>query len=65
MLSATSKKIIILRNYFILMAMVTVMITGLGDLFDNPDRMGQKDRLNNYGRYISAGFVNQAQKVGR
>ncbi|MEA5508932.1 hypothetical protein VB715_04070 [Crocosphaera sp. UHCC 0190] len=47
------------------MGMVTVVITGLGGLFDNPDRMGQKDRLNNYGRYISAGFVNQAQKIGR
>ena len=65
MLSATPDKITIVRNYLILMGLITVVITGLSHVFDNPDRVGQQDRLQNYGRYISAGFVNQAQKISR
>lgn len=65
MLSATPNKIVIIRNYLILIGFITMLITGLGNIFENPDRVGQKDRLQNYSRYISAGFVNQAQKIGR
>lgn len=65
MLSATPKITTILRNYLILIATVMGVGIGLTDVFQNPDRVGQKDRLSNYGRYISAGLVNQAQKIGR
>ncbi len=65
MLSTTPKKIIIFRNYLILMGTMTALITGLGGLFEHPDRIGQKDRLQNYGRFVSGVVVNQAQKIGR
>lgn len=65
MSSTPTKKIIILRNYMMLMATIAVSITGLGDVFDNPDRVGQSDRLENYGRFVSGVVVNQAQKIRR
>ncbi len=63
MLSTPTKKIIIFRNYMMLMAVMAVTITGLSDLFDHPDRVGQSDRLENYGRFVSGVVVNQAQKI--
>ncbi|MDJ0508813.1 MAG: hypothetical protein QNJ64_06130 [Crocosphaera sp.] len=65
MLSNPTKKIIILRNYMILMATIAVTIAGLSDVFDHPDRVGQSDRLENYGRFVSGVVVNQAQKIRR
>ncbi|MGK7938837.1 MAG: hypothetical protein AB4062_01470 [Crocosphaera sp.] len=65
MLSTPTKKIVILRNYVMLMATIGVVIIGLGDVFDHPDRVGQSDRLENYGRFVSGVVVNQAQKIRR
>ena len=65
MLSTNTKKIVIFRNYLILMGTLTMLIIGLGDLFENPDRLGQKDRLENYGRFVSGVVVNQVQKIRR
>ncbi|GBF82324.1 hypothetical protein [Aphanothece sacrum] len=65
MLSSTTDKNIIIRNYLILILTVMVLGAGLTDMFKSPDRMGQQDRLHNYGRYISVGLVNQARKIGR
>ncbi|WP_107667080.1 hypothetical protein [Cyanothece sp. BG0011] len=65
MLSTDTKKITIFRNYLILMATLAMLITGLGDLFKHPDRLGQRDRLQNYGRFVTGVVVNQAQKIGR
>lgn len=65
MLSTDTKKIIIFRNYLILMGTLAVLIVGLGNLFENPDRSGQKDRLENYGRFVSGVVVNQVQKIRR
>lgn len=65
MLFTDTKKIIIFRNYLILMATLALLITGLGDLFKHPDRSGQTDRLENYGRFVSGVVVNQAQKIRR
>ena len=65
MLSTDSERIIIFRNYLILMGTLAMLITGLGGMFENPDRLGQKDRLENYGRFVSGVVVNQAQKIGR
>ncbi|CCQ51516.1 hypothetical protein WH8501_18475 [Crocosphaera watsonii WH 8501] len=65
MLSTDTERIIIFRNYLILMGTLAMLITGLGGMFENPDRLGQKDRLENYGRFVSGVVVNQAQKIGR
>lgn len=65
MLSTDTKKIIIFRNYLILMGTLAMLIMGLGNLFENPDRLGQKDRLENYGRFVSGVVVNQVQKIRR
>lgn len=65
MLSTDTERIIIFRNYLILMGTLAMLITGLGGMFKNPDRLGQKDRLENYGRFVSGVVVNQAQKIGR
>ena len=65
MLSTDTERIIIFRNYLILMGTLARLITGLGGMFENPDRLGQKDRLENYGRFVSGVVVNQAQKIGR
>ncbi len=51
-----------LRNYLILAATVMLMSVGLVDTFTNPSRVAQQDRLDNYGRYLSAGLVAYAQK---
>ncbi len=65
MLSTDTKKTIIFRNYLILMGTLAMLITGLGGLFENPDRLGQQDRLENYGRFVSGVVVNQANKIRR
>jgi hypothetical protein len=55
----------ILRNY--LAAMISVMMLGVGitDLVNNPNRIAQQDRLDGYGRYVSAGLVSGAVKATR
>ncbi|MDJ0510814.1 MAG: hypothetical protein QNJ64_16395 [Crocosphaera sp.] len=62
---STTKPTTIIRNYVILATTVMVMSVGLVDTFNHPTRGGQKDRLDNYGRVVSAGVVAQAQKFGR
>ncbi|GBF80439.1 hypothetical protein [Aphanothece sacrum] len=64
MLSSTNSTTII-RNYLILATTVMVISSGLVDTFNNPTRAGQQDRLDNYGRYVSAGLVAHAQTLGR
>ncbi|ACK67935.1 conserved hypothetical protein [Rippkaea orientalis PCC 8801] len=65
MLFIKTNKAVIIRNYIILSLFVTIMGVGLTDTFKQPSRVGQQDRLDNYFRYINAGFVNAAQKLGR
>ncbi|WP_267383318.1 hypothetical protein [Cyanobacterium sp. uoEpiScrs1] len=65
MLSTSTNKVTIIRNYIILSLVVMVLGVGLTDIFKNPGRIGQKDRINNYIRYVNAGFVAQTQKLGR
>ncbi|GFE70314.1 hypothetical protein [Chroococcus sp. FPU101] len=45
------------RNYIMVSATVVFMSVGLTDLFYNPQRMGQQDRINNYSDYAKAGMV--------
>ena len=65
MLSSPTNKAAIVRNYILLSLVVMILGAGLTDIFKNPGRVGQKDRIDNYVRYINAGFVAQAQKLGR
>ncbi|MEL4896278.1 hypothetical protein [Crocosphaera sp. Alani8] len=65
MLSTDTKKTAIFRNYLIIMGTLATLITGLGGLFENPDRLGQQDRLDNYGRFVSGVVVNQARRIRR
>ncbi len=64
-LATTNENITVIRNYIILTATVMFMSAGLVDTFVSPSRTAQQDRLDNYGRYVSAGLVAQAQKFGR
>ncbi|ACK65193.1 conserved hypothetical protein [Rippkaea orientalis PCC 8801] len=65
MLSATTNTTTFVRNYLILAITVMVMSSGLVESFYNPNRLSQQNRLDNYGRYISAGLVAHAQTLGR
>ncbi len=65
MLSTSTSKAAIIRNYILLSLVVMILGAGLTDIFKNPGRVGQKDRIDNYVRYINAGFVAQTQKLGR
>ncbi len=62
---STTKPTTIIRNYFILATTVMVTSIGLVDTFNHPTRAAQKDRLDNYGRVVSAGVVAQAQQFRR
>ncbi|XTZ19383.1 MAG: hypothetical protein ACQZ3M_05970 [cyanobacterium endosymbiont of Rhopalodia fuxianensis] len=65
MLSTSTNKAAIIRNYIFLSLVVMILGVGLTDIFKNPSRVGQKDRIDNYVRYINAGFVAQTKKSGR
>ena len=63
--TTVNENVIVIRNYIILAATVMIMSSGLVDSFLSPFRAAQQDRLDNYGRYVSAGLVAQAQKFSR
>ncbi len=54
-----------LRNYAIAAATVMLVSVGVSDLFNNPARFAQQDKLDGYGRYVSAGLVSKAQSLSR
>jgi hypothetical protein len=54
-----------LRNYAIIAASIILMSSGLTNVFFNPARTGQQDRIDTYSSVISAGLVAQAQNLGR
>ncbi|MGP0128566.1 MAG: hypothetical protein ACTMUB_04650 [cyanobacterium endosymbiont of Rhopalodia musculus] len=63
--TTVNENVIVIRNYIILAATVMMMSSGLVDTFLSPFRAAQQDRLDSYGRYVSAGLVAQAQKFSR
>ncbi|XTZ20652.1 MAG: hypothetical protein ACQZ3M_04305 [cyanobacterium endosymbiont of Rhopalodia fuxianensis] len=63
--TTVNENVIVIRNYIILAAIVMMMSSGLVDTFVSPFRAAQQNRLDNYGRYVSAGLVAQAQKFNR
>ena len=54
-----------IRNYAIIAASIIFMSSGLTNLFFNPARSGQQDRIDTYSSVISAGLVSQARNLGR
>ncbi|WP_107670992.1 hypothetical protein [Cyanothece sp. BG0011] len=61
----TTNNTIIIRNYIILTATVMFTAMGLTDTFSAPTRIGQQDRINNFGQVLSAGLVSYSQTLGR
>jgi hypothetical protein len=54
-----------LRNYVLLAAAVVITSLGVTDIFTNPARVAQQDRLDNYGQYVGVGLVATAQSFVR
>jgi hypothetical protein len=54
-----------LRNYLIIAVSIIFFGSGLTNIFFNPARNGQQDRIDTYSSVISAGLVAQAQNLGR
>jgi hypothetical protein len=54
-----------LRNYALLAAVVVITSLGLTDVFTNPSRVAQQDRLDGYTQYVGAGLVTAAQSFVR
>ena len=48
------------RNYLIAVISVVMMGVGVADLVNNPSRIAKQNRLDGYGRYVSAGLVSGA-----
>lgn len=61
----TNNHTTVIRNYIVLATTVMVASVGLTDTFMMPSRAGQQDRLDNYGRVVSAGLVSYSQKLSR
>jgi hypothetical protein len=55
----------IIRNYLIAMISIALLGMGITDLVNNPNRSARQDRLDGYGRYVSAGLVSGAVKAAR
>lgn len=62
---STKNVLTIFRNYFILALLVMYISFGLTDVFYHPNRLGQQQRLNNYGRFINVGLVQTLQQLIR
>lgn len=60
MLSTTDNNLVI-RNYIIALVSVMMMSFTLADIYNNPARVAQQQRLDNYSRFLSAGIVNKVQ----
>ena len=63
--TATQNNTATLRNYAIIAATIIFTCSGLTDVFFNPSRNGQQNRIDTYSNVISAGLVSQAQTLGR
>ncbi|WP_013321963.1 hypothetical protein [Gloeothece verrucosa] len=55
----------LIRNYIIAATTVMLMSMGVADMFNNPSRVAQQDRLDGYARYIGAGLVNYGKSLAR
>jgi hypothetical protein len=65
MFTAATENTTAIRNYALAAVTVMLVSVGVSDLFSNPARFAQQDRLDGYGRYVSAGLVSKAQSLSR
>ena len=65
MLATASHNTAALRNYAAIAAAIIVTCSGLTDIFFNPSRSGQQDRIDTFSNVISAGLVSQARTLGQ
>lgn len=61
--TSNQQNAIALRNYLLVLGSVMFLGMGLADTYNQPSRVAQQNRLDNYGRYISVGLVAYSQKV--
>ena len=54
-----------IRNYAVIAAAIVFTCSGLTDVFFNPNRDSQQNRIDTYSNVISAGLVSQARSLGR
>lgn len=52
-----------IRNYLVVLGSVMFLGMGLADTYNQPSRVAQQNRLDNYGRFIGVGLVAYSQKV--
>jgi hypothetical protein len=62
---STPQNLLVVRNYCIAALVVMTMSGMVADSFTSPSRMAQQERLDGYGRYLSAGLVSYAKTWGR
>jgi hypothetical protein len=62
-MSSASINAVAIRNYIIALASVAMMGMGVAELYNQPARIAQQGRLDNYSRFIGVGLVSQAQKA--
>lgn len=65
MSNTTANPTTAIRNYCILAASVVLVAVGMTDTFNNPSRVAQQDKLDNYGQYVGVGLVAYSQKFLR
>ncbi len=63
--TTTTNNTSFIRNYIIAATTVMLMSAGMADLFNNPERIAQQTKLDNYTPYISAGLVSYGKSLGR
>jgi hypothetical protein len=64
-MSNTTTATTVIRNYCLLAATVAVMSLGMTNTFNNPHRIAQQDKIDNYGQYVGVGLVAFSQKALR
>jgi hypothetical protein len=55
---------LVIRNYISSALVVVVSSVMLGNLYNQSFGSGSQDRVDTFGRYVSAGLVAQAQNIG-
>ncbi|QUS59294.1 hypothetical protein IQE94_09885 [Synechocystis sp. PCC 7339] len=61
MFASTNYTTTAIRNYTIAAVTVLTLSMGIGELFNNPNRIATQNTIDNYSSYIGAGLVSYAQ----
>ncbi|ACK70581.1 conserved hypothetical protein [Gloeothece citriformis PCC 7424] len=65
MLNSNTHNTPFIRNYIIAAVSVSLLSFGIADMFHNPFRVAQQDKLDGYGRYIGVGLVSYGKSLSR